>query len=79
MFIIEVMNICNRIDVPTSSDYQLQLERFIFLFSYTELGDSLLKAEMCTHSWIYTIKIYNVFDGYNNWLYCNVYNTVVMN
>jgi hypothetical protein len=79
MFIIEVMNICNGIDVQTFSDYQLQLERYIFLLSYTELDDGLLKAEMCTRSWNYTIKIYGVFDGYNNWLYCNVYSTIVMN
>jgi len=78
MFIIEFMNIYNRIDVSTSSDYHLQLQRYIFLLSYTKLDDGLLKAEMCTHSWIYTIKIYDVFDGYNNWLYCNAYNTIVM-
>jgi len=59
------MNICNRIDVSTFSDYQLQ--KYIFLLSYTERDDGLLKAEMCSHSWIYTIKICDVFDGYNNW------------
>jgi hypothetical protein len=73
MFIIEVMNICNGIDVRTFSDYQSQLERYIFLLSYTELDDGSLKAGMSTRSWnYYTIKIYDVFDGYNNWLYCNV-------
>lgn len=60
MFIIEVMNICNGIDVQTFSDYQLQLERYIFLLSY--LDDGLLKAEMCIRSWNYTTKIYDVFD-----------------
>lgn len=50
MFIIEFMNIYNRIDVSTSSDYHLQLQRYIFLLSYTKLDDGLLKAEMCTHS-----------------------------